>query len=67
MAAFFSAKIGVVPSILLLTGTLVFGGSLYLLAITGVRWLGAITPIGGVCLISGYIVLAYRGGRIATQ
>lgn len=41
-----------------LLGTLVFSGSLYLLAFTGVRWLGAITPIGGVTLILGWALLA---------
>ena len=39
-------------------GTLVFSGSLYLLAFTGVRWLGAITPIGGVTPILGWALLA---------
>jgi len=35
-------------------GTLIFSGSLYVLALSGVRWLGAITPIGGVLLIVGW-------------
>lgn len=39
-------------------GTLVFSGSLYLLAITGARWLGAITPLGGVLFLAGWIALA---------
>ena len=39
-------------------GITIFSGSLYLLAVTGIRWLGAITPIGGVCLIVGWLVLA---------
>lgn len=39
-------------------GSLMFSGSLYLLAFTGVRWLGAITPIGGVTLILGWALLA---------
>ncbi|HOL93810.1 MAG TPA: DUF423 domain-containing protein [bacterium] len=39
-------------------GILVFSGSLYLLAVTGIRWLGAITPIGGVAFIAGWIMLA---------
>jgi uncharacterized membrane protein YgdD (TMEM256/DUF423 family) len=43
---------------LFVTGTVVFSGSLYLLALTGVRWLGAITPIGGVALIAGWLCLA---------
>ena len=38
-------------------GTLVFSGSLYVLALSGVRWLGAITPIGGALLIGGWIAL----------
>jgi uncharacterized membrane protein YgdD (TMEM256/DUF423 family) len=37
---------------------LVFSGSLYVLAITGVKWLGAITPIGGVLMIVGWALVA---------
>ena len=46
-------------------GILVFSGSLYLLAFSGVRWLGAITPLGGVCFLAGWIALALaaRGAR----
>lgn len=43
----------------LASGTVVFSGSLYLLALTGVRWLGAITPLGGVALLVGWATLAY--------
>ncbi len=39
---------------LLVAGVLIFSGSLYLLAITNVRWLGAITPIGGLCFLAGW-------------
>lgn len=39
-------------------GTLLFSGSLYVLALTGVRWLGAITPFGGLALLAGWIALA---------
>ncbi len=42
-------------------GMLIFSGTLYLLAVTNVKWLGAITPIGGLCLIGGWLVLAIRG------
>ena len=45
-------------------GIVVFSGSLYLLALTGTRWLGAITPIGGVCFLVGWVALvvgALRG------
>jgi uncharacterized membrane protein YgdD (TMEM256/DUF423 family) len=44
---------------LLTAGILIFSGSLYLLAVTGVRTLGAITPIGGVCFIAAWFLLAY--------
>jgi len=39
-------------------GIVVFSGSLYVLATTGVRWLGAITPIGGVAFLVGWALLA---------
>jgi uncharacterized membrane protein YgdD (TMEM256/DUF423 family) len=42
---------------LLVAGILLFSGSLYLLAVTGVRPLGAITPIGGVCFLAGWLCL----------
>jgi len=44
---------------LLTLGVLVFSGSLYLLAVTGVRSLGMITPVGGVAFIAGWLLLAY--------
>jgi uncharacterized membrane protein YgdD (TMEM256/DUF423 family) len=40
-------------------GTAVFSGSLYLLVLTGQRWLGAITPLGGVAFIVGWLLLAW--------
>jgi uncharacterized membrane protein YgdD (TMEM256/DUF423 family) len=39
-------------------GVLVFSGSLYTMALTDQRWLGAITPIGGVSFIAGWVMLA---------
>ena len=39
-------------------GIVVFSGSLYILAISGVRWWGAVTPIGGVCFLAGWAALA---------
>ena len=50
---------------LFVAGTLLFSGSLYALALTGVRWLGAITPFGGVAFLAGWLCLAwgaYKGG-----
>lgn len=49
---------GTLVCALLLAGILIFSGSLYLLALTGTRWLGAVTPIGGVCFIAAWLVLA---------
>jgi uncharacterized membrane protein YgdD (TMEM256/DUF423 family) len=46
-------------------GILIFCGSLYLMTFTGVRWLGAITPIGGVCFILGWIAMAVAALRAA--
>ncbi|MFO1306144.1 MAG: DUF423 domain-containing protein [Burkholderiales bacterium] len=48
---------------LLLAGIVLFSGSLYALALTGVRGLGAITPIGGVAFLAGWGVLAWAIGR----
>ena len=48
----------VIAGWLFVAGILIFSGSLYLLALTGTRWLGAITPIGGVAFIAGWILLA---------
>lgn len=40
-------------------GTVFFSGSLYALAFTGIRWLGAITPLGGVAFIVGWVLLGW--------
>ena len=44
-------------SVLFGAGILLFSGSLYLLALTNIRWLGAITPIGGLCFLAGWFWL----------
>jgi uncharacterized membrane protein YgdD (TMEM256/DUF423 family) len=43
---------------LLIIGSMVFSGSLYLLSLTGIKGLGAITPVGGVLLLAGWLCLA---------
>ena len=40
-------------------GTLVFSGSLYVLSLSGIRWLGAVTPIGGLAFLLGWLGLAW--------
>ena len=44
-------------------GIVVFSGSLYLLVLTNVKWLGAITPIGGVLFLVGWGLLVFRPAR----
>ena len=46
------------PGWLLVAGTVLFSGSLYLMPLTGYSWLGAVTPLGGACFITGWIWLA---------
>ena len=41
-------------------GISIFSGSLYALCLTGLKWLGAITPIGGVLLMLGWLLLAFQ-------
>jgi uncharacterized membrane protein YgdD (TMEM256/DUF423 family) len=44
-----------------LAGTVIFSGSLYLLVLTEQRWLGAVTPVGGLVLLAGWVLLALQG------
>jgi len=48
---------------LFLAGTVLFSGSLYAMTLTGVRALGAITPLGGVCFIAGWVCIALAAMR----
>ncbi|MCM2333856.1 MAG: DUF423 domain-containing protein [Anaeromyxobacteraceae bacterium] len=48
---------------LLLTGSVLFSGSLYALTLTGVRWLGLVTPFGGVAFVVGWALLAMAALR----
>ena len=48
---------------LFVAGIVIFSGSLYVLVFSGQRWLGAITPIGGVAFIAGWILLAVVAWR----
>ncbi len=60
----FSMNSAATIAAVLLAGIVVFCGSLYLLAVTGNRMLGAITPIGGVCFIVGWVLLAWYSRRL---
>lgn len=60
VAALVAVQLGLrVPAWLFVGGGLVFAGSLYLMALGLPRWLGAVTPIGGVLLIAGWLWLAW--------
>ena len=48
---------------LFVVGTVVFSGSLYILAFTGIRWLGAVTPLGGLAFLAGWLALAWAVAR----
>ncbi len=56
----FPAQTGLrIAGFLFLAGIIIFSGSLYVLALSGIRWLGAITPIGGVAFLAGWALLAW--------
>jgi uncharacterized membrane protein YgdD (TMEM256/DUF423 family) len=48
---------------LFLAGTVLFSGSLYALALSGIRWLGAITPLGALAFLAGWLCLAFAASR----
>lgn len=48
---------------LFVAGIVVFSGSLYTLVLSGQRWLGAVTPLGGVCFLVGWALLAWTAFR----
>jgi len=45
---------------MLIAGIGIFSGTLYVLSITGIKWLGAITPIGGTLFIIAWVMMAYK-------
>jgi uncharacterized membrane protein YgdD (TMEM256/DUF423 family) len=48
---------------LFIAGIVVFSGSLYVLVLTGAKWLGAVTPVGGLALLAGWVCLALAALR----
>lgn len=48
---------------LFVLGTVLFSGSLYVLALSGIRWLGAITPLGGLAFLVGWLCLMLGAAR----
>ena len=52
---------------LFVAGTVLFSGSLYILALSGIRWWGAVTPLGGVAFLAGWICLALSARHALTR
>ncbi len=50
---------------LFLIGILLFSGSLYVVSLAGIRWVGAVTPIGGLAFMTGWLLLAWGVWRDA--
>jgi len=48
---------------LFVAGIVIFSGSLYVLSVSGARWLGAVTPFGGLALLAGWLCLAWAAWR----
>ena len=57
----------VVAGWLMVAGIVVFSGSLYALVLSGERWLGAVTPLGGLCFITAWALLALHALRASPQ
>ncbi len=58
-----ASSLPVVAGWLFVAGIVLFAGSLYVMALTGWRWLGAITPLGGVAFVAGWVCLCIAAAR----
>jgi len=65
LGARFGSTLLSTAGLVMLAGIVLFSGSLYLLAATGTRWLGAITPIGGVAFLVAWALVAWAAWRSA--
>jgi uncharacterized membrane protein YgdD (TMEM256/DUF423 family) len=63
MTTFPAANLLRISAYLMMAGIVLFSGSLYLLSITGVRWLGAITPLGGLCFLAAWALIVWFAAR----
>jgi uncharacterized membrane protein YgdD (TMEM256/DUF423 family) len=65
LGARFGSSLLAAAGLVMFAGIIIFSGSLYVLALTGVRWLGAVTPIGGLAFLAAWAMVAwvaYRAG-----
>lgn len=65
LAARYGSSLFSTAGIIMFVGIVLFSGSLYILALTGVRWMGAITPIGGVAFLVAWSLVAWAAWRAA--
>ncbi|WP_318519402.1 DUF423 domain-containing protein [Photobacterium leiognathi] len=65
LTRFLSSKAVSYAALFFAIGIICFSGSLYALALTGIKWFGPITPMGGVCFIIGWVMLAIATWRSA--
>lgn len=63
LAAFRPGKLITASAVCFVVGVAIFSGSLYVMSLTGIRVLGAITPIGGLNLMAGWVLLLLVGCR----
>lgn len=63
LARILASKAVLYAALFFAAGIVFFSGSLYALALTGIKWFGPITPMGGVCFIIGWVVLAVAAWR----
>jgi len=65
LGARFGSALLSAAGMVMFAGIVLFSGSLYLLAVTGTRWLGAITPLGGVAFLVAWALVAWAAWRAA--
>ncbi len=53
-------RCNIAAAVLMFTGIVLFSGSLYLLTLTGIKWLGIITPFGGLCFLIAWLTLGFN-------
>lgn len=63
MINFPTANLLRISAYLMLAGIVLFSGSLYLLSFTGIRWLGAITPLGGLCFLVAWALIVWFAAK----
>ena len=53
-------RCNIASAIFMFTGIILFSGSLYTLTLTGIKWLGMITPVGGICFLMAWLILGFN-------